>query len=138
MDAPAPHRILVVDDNEILRTLLAQALESGGYVALAADSAESALDVVRFDPPDLCVVDEVMPGMKGSDLIRVLRASPDPRLRSMPIVGLSGVAGGDRALLEAGADVAIRKPFAEAPLLELVRRLLARVPVPALTLVQPA
>jgi CheY-like chemotaxis protein len=136
MDTPAPHRILVVDDNEILRTLLAQALEWGGYVALAADSAESALDVACFDPPDLCVGDEVMPGMRGSDLIRVFRASPDPRLRNMPIIGLTGVAGADRALLEAGADATVRKPFAEGPLLDLVRRCLSRVP--ALAAVQSA
>lgn len=138
MDAPAPQRILVVDDNETLRTLLAQALESNGYVALAADSGESALDVARFDPPDLCVVDQVMPGMSGSDLIRTLRASPDERLRRMPIIGLSGVAGADVALLDAGADVAIRKPFAEGPLIELVRSSLARAPAlaPALALVR--
>jgi CheY-like chemotaxis protein len=118
-------KVLIVDDNGVLRALLAQALEAAGYVAIAADSGESALEVVRFDPPDLCVVDQVMPGMSGADLVRTLRASEDEQLRRMPVIGLSGVSGAERLFLEAGADAALPKPFREGPLLEMVERTLA-------------
>jgi CheY-like chemotaxis protein len=122
--ATRARKILIVDDNGVLRALLAQALEAAGYVAIAADSGESALEVARFEPPDLCVVDQVMPGMSGADLVRALRASEDEQLRRMPVIGLSGVSGADRLLLEAGADAALPKPFREGPLLELVEKTL--------------
>lgn len=118
-------RILIVDDNGVLRALLAQALESAGYVAIAVDSGEAALEVARFDPPDLCVVDQVMPGMSGAELVRALRASGDEHLRHIPVIGLSGMSGAERLLIEAGANAALPKPFREGPLLEMVERTLA-------------
>ena len=104
-----PARILVVDDNQTLRVLLAQALE-----------------VLAFDPPDLCLVDHHMPGMGGAALVRWLRSSTDARLRAMPIIGLTGFEAAVRDLLEAGADEALQKPCPEAVLLGHVARLLAR------------
>jgi len=117
-------RILIVDDNDLLRTLLAQALEHAGYQPIGAESGEAALEVLRRDPPDLCLVDEVMPGMGGAELIRILRESGDERLRDLPTIGLSGWANGERELLAAGAGNALRKPFQVGPLLENVRLLL--------------
>lgn len=119
-----PARILVVDDNETLRTLLAQVLESEGFVAIAADSGEAALEVARFAPPDLFLVDHVMPGMTGAELIRTLRASGDERLRSIPAIGLSAYDRGRHELIAAGAVAAIGKPVAYAALLDQVRRTL--------------
>jgi CheY-like chemotaxis protein len=116
-----PARILVVDDNETLRTLVAQALESEGYVAIAAESGEAALEVARFAPPDLCLVDHVMPGMTGAELIRALRASLDERLRSVPAIGLSAYDGARHELMAAGAVASIGKPVAYGALLEQVR-----------------
>lgn len=121
-----PKRILVVDDNESLRTLLAFALESAGYVAIAAESGETALEVARFDPPDLAVIDQHMPGMSGAELVRALRDCDDEQLRQVPVIGLSGMDGAGRLLVEAGALAALPKPFEERPLLELVRRALGQ------------
>jgi two-component system phosphate regulon response regulator PhoB len=118
-------RILVVDDNETLRTLVAQVLESEGYVAIAADSAEAALEVARFEPPDLFLVDQVMPGMSGAELIRTLRASSDEKLRCIPAIGLSAYDNGRLELLAAGAVAAIGKPVAYTLLLDEVQRTLA-------------
>jgi two-component system NtrC family sensor kinase len=120
-----PPRILVVDDNQTLRALLAQALEAAGYVAIPAESAELALEVFRLDPPDLCLVDHHMPGMDGADLIRWLRRSSDARLRAMPAIGLTGYQNAGSSLLEAGASAALQKPCDEGALLELVARALA-------------
>lgn len=130
--AKSPKRILVVDDNALLRTLLTQSLEHAGYEALSAESGEAALEAARLSPPDVCVVDQVMPGMSGAELIRALRASADERLRSVAAVGLSGWDGAEGELLAAGAAVAIRKPCGVEPLLAGVRRALARrAPRPA-------
>jgi CheY-like chemotaxis protein len=114
-------RILVVDDNDTLRTLIAQALESEGYVAIAAGSGEEAIEVAHFSPPDLCVVDQVMPGMTGSELIRALRASDDERLRAVPSIGLSGYEAARHELIAAGAVGAVGKPVTYGTLLDLVR-----------------
>jgi CheY-like chemotaxis protein len=115
-----PTRILVVDDNLTLRVLLSQALEEAGYLAIAAESAESALEVARFDPPDLWLVDHHMPGMSGAQLIRELRRSPDERLRTAPAIGLTGYEEGARDLVDAGALCALAKPCGERRLLDQV------------------
>jgi CheY-like chemotaxis protein len=126
-----PKRILVVDDNLTLRVLLAQALEEAGYVAIAAESAEAALAVARFDPPDLWLVDHHMPGMNGAQLIRELRRSADERLRSVPAIGLTGYQEAAQDLVDAGALCALAKPCGERPLLEQVASALARREAPA-------
>jgi CheY-like chemotaxis protein len=112
-----PKRILVVDDNLPLRVLIAQALESAGYIAIGAESGEQAMEVASFDPPDLCLVDQHMPGMTGADLIRALRGSPDERLRRIPAIGLSAYEGAASDLIEAGAFVSLRKPCGDQLLL---------------------
>jgi CheY-like chemotaxis protein len=129
--------IFVVDDNLTLRVLLSQALEAAGYVAIGAESAEAALEVASFDPPDLWLVDHHMPGMNGAQLIRELRRSTDERLRRAPAIGLTGYEGAAQDLVAAGALCVLRKPCGEAQLLELVERALAQrevraeVPLPA-------
>jgi CheY-like chemotaxis protein len=123
-----PARILVVDDNLPLRVMVAQALEEHGFVTVAAESGEAALQAVADGPPDLCVVDFLMEGMNGAELIRRLRTSPDPLLRRVPVIGLTAYASGERELLAAGAMVVLRKPPDEAALVEAVRRLLQPLP----------
>jgi CheY-like chemotaxis protein len=121
---PRPTRVLVVDDNLPLRLMVSQALEEQGYVTVAAESAEEALEAASFQPPDLCVVDYFMPGMSGAELIRELRGSVDERLRGVRVIGLTGYEGGDRELLLAGADLVLRKPWNEAALLAGVAQLM--------------
>ena len=123
-----PFRILVVDDNLTLRVLLTQALEEAGFDAIAADSGEAALEVARFSPPDLCLVDHHMPGMTGAELVRALRGSADPRLRTVPVIGLTGYDEGAVELARAGADVTLRKPCGEELLLAQVARLVGATP----------
>ncbi len=121
----APLRILVVDDNHLIRRLLDLILEGVGFVPLEAESGEAALEVLREWPPDLCIVDEVMPGMHGSELIRLMRRSPDPRVSRIPVVGISGRPGGARELLAAGASVFVSKPVEEQAILAAIARTFA-------------
>jgi len=115
-----PVRILVVDDNHLIRRLLDLVLENAGYVSIGAESGESALDLAREMHPDLFIVDEAMPGMKGSELISALRRCPDPRLASAPVIGISGRAGAAGELLAAGANAFVAKPVQERAILDAV------------------
>lgn len=117
-------RILVVDDNHLILRLLHLILEGAGYLPVGADSADAALELAHETAPDLCIVDEVMPGMKGSELIRTLRASTDPRVANVPVIGISGRAGAGRELLAAGASVFVAKPVDERAVLSAVRAVL--------------
>jgi CheY-like chemotaxis protein len=118
----ASARVLVVDDNHLLRRLLSMILEDAGFVPLDAESGEVALRLAVEDPPDAMIVDDAMPGMRGGDLVRALRRSTDLRLRLMPVVGLSGRPEGLTDLTAAGASVVIAKPVEEDTLLEALDR----------------
>ncbi len=117
-------RALVVDDNDLIRHLVEFILEGAGFVPFGAESAEAALEAARTAPPDLCIVDEVMPRGHGAELIRALRGSGDARLASVPVIGISGRAGAADELLAAGADAFVAKPVEERALLAAVARVL--------------
>ena len=114
----------MVDDNDLIRHLVEFILEGAGFVPFGAESAEAALEAARTAPPDLCIVDEVMPAEHGAELIRALRGSGDPRLASVPVIGISGRAGAADELLAAGADAFVAKPVEERALLAAVARVL--------------
>ncbi len=114
-------RVLVVDDSEPVRTLLAQALRQHDYVVFEADGGTAALRVAFDVRPAIAIVDQWMPGMTGAELIRLLRAAPVPEIRAMAIIGLSGRSGSERDLLGAGAGSFLAKPFGETELLVAVR-----------------
>jgi CheY-like chemotaxis protein len=124
MRGPAPLRVLVVDDNHLIRRLLGLILESAGYEAIEVESGEDALELALEQPPDAWLVDEVMPGMKGSDLIRALRRSRDRRLSRAAVVGISGRSGAGVDLLGAGADAFVPKPVDERTVLAALARAL--------------
>jgi CheY-like chemotaxis protein len=118
-------RVGVVDDNHLIRRLLALILESAGFDPVEAESAEDALTLARDAPPDLWLVDEVMPGTSGSDLVRLLRRSRDRRVSTAPMVGISGRAGASRELLAAGCDAFVPKPVDEHQVVDALRRAVA-------------
>jgi len=118
-------RALVVDDNDVVRRLLELVLEEAGFVAIGAESGEAALESVRALPPDVCLVDEIMPGMPGAELIRRLRGAADPRVASAAVVGISSRADSGPVLLGAGADAFLAKPVDEGALLAAIARALS-------------
>ena len=116
-----PVRILVVDDAEQVRKILVQTLRALGFEPLQADSGPAALHLVLATPPDVAIVDQWMPDLTGAELVRLMRASSDPRVRAIPVIGLSGRPGSERELLAAGALTFLAKPFRIAQLMAALR-----------------
>ena len=107
MTGVAP-RLLVVEDDDPIRTALRWALEDEGYDVGEAASGEEALAAVGVTPPDLMVVDLMLGSMDGFTVIREVRREHD-----LPIIVVSARADTDDivAALEAGADDYVTKPF---------------------------
>jgi two-component system phosphate regulon response regulator OmpR len=122
--------ILVVDDDARLRALLQRYLTEHGFRVTAAENAADARDKLRFLSPDLMVLDVMMPGESGLELIEALRAQMD----SIPPVLLLTARGApeDRiAGFEAGADDYLGKPFEPLELVLRIRAMLRRaLPAP--------
>ena len=121
-----PSRVLIVEDEPDIRELVVHHLKREGYQVSAASSGEEALRQVQAAPPDLVILDLMMPAMDGLEVCRRLRQ--DPATVSLPIVMLTAKGDEvDRVLgLEIGADDYIVKPFSPKELLARVRAVLRR------------
>lgn len=123
---PAAPRIVVADDETDVRELIAYRLGRSGYaVQEAADGAE-ALRLALADPPDLLVLDVMMPKLDGYELTRRLRA--DPATRQVPVILLTARAQEADVSqgFAVGADDYLRKPFNPDELVARVRAVLGR------------
>jgi CheY-like chemotaxis protein/phosphoribosyl 1,2-cyclic phosphodiesterase len=119
-------RVLIVDDDPVMRRLTRGALENDGYILTEAANGREALELVRREAPDLVILDFVMPELDGLDVLRVLRA--DPTTVSLPVLMLTSQADEDstRAGFEVGATDYLTKPFSGPQLSARVRACLAR------------
>jgi DNA-binding response OmpR family regulator len=118
-------RILVVEDNEDLAFGLRKVLEFEGYGVEVATEGEAGLDSARETPPDLLILDIMLPGKSGFDVLRELRTSG----HRFPILILTARSQESDVVLgfDVGADDYVTKPFSTAELLARVRALLRRV-----------
>lgn len=119
-------RVLIVEDEPDIRELVVHHLKREGYQVSAAASGEEALRQVQAAPPDLVLLDLMMPAMDGLEVCRRLRQ--DPATAMLPIVMLTAKGDEiDRVLgLEIGADDYVVKPFSPKELLARVRAVLRR------------
>ncbi|MFI8484852.1 response regulator [Streptomyces rubrogriseus] len=118
-------RILVVDDNKVIRQLIRVNLELEGFEVVTAGDGAECLEVVHQVRPDAVTLDVVMPRLDGLRTAARLRA--DPRTRDLPIAIVSACTQYEvDAGFAAGADAFLSKPFEPAELVGLVRQLVER------------
>ena len=119
-----PTTVLLCDDEDALRLLVRATLESEDYSIIEASDGEQSLELARGLHPRVVVLDMMMPGRSGLEVLRELRS--DPELASIPVVMLTARArDADRdAAMAAGADRYLAKPFSPLELISVVEELL--------------
>ena len=117
-------QILVIEDDPAIRDLLRRGLAYEGYKVAVTNDGPTGLTAARDNPPDVVILDWMMPGMDGLEVCRRLRT-----VSNVPILMLTAKdAIADRVLgLESGADDYLVKPFAFQELLARIHALLRRV-----------
>jgi two-component system, OmpR family, alkaline phosphatase synthesis response regulator PhoP len=119
-------RIAIIEDDRDVADLVVHYLHKNGYATEQYHDGEMALQRLRVNPPDLAILDLMLPGMHGLELCRLLRA--DPATRRLPVIMLTARGEEmDRVLgLEMGADDYITKPFSTKELMARVKAVLRR------------
>ncbi len=119
-------RVLVVEDEELVRANIVDLLEAEGYETQEASDGEQALHLIWQNPPDLILCDVRMPKLDGFALLS--RLSQEPRLRAIPFIFLTARVGREdqRLGMNLGADDYITKPFTRKDLLTAVQRRLEK------------
>ena len=128
--------ILIVDDEREIRDMLRFALERNGFKVIEAESAEDAINRLEGPLPDLILIDWMLPGGSGLDLVRRLRR--DDHTADVPLMMLT--AKGDEVdklrSFESGVDDYVTKPFSSRELIARMKALLRRTGAPAEGLLQ--
>jgi DNA-binding response OmpR family regulator len=120
---PAAKRVLVADDDAGVIDVLQANLEADGYAVIVARNGEEALEMIRTQSPDLAVIDVMMPGRDGLDVLAAIRE--EPATSALPVVLLSARASDSEiwAGWQAGANYYMTKPFQIDELLHYLRYL---------------
>lgn len=117
-------KILVVDDEVSIRTMLTHMLEQDGHEVLVAEDGEKGADLYRENLPDVVISDLVMPNKNGIDMILELKTE-FPGLRMIAISGGGGITGAFDYLPTAklvGANTILKKPFGIQELREALQK----------------
>lgn len=115
--------ILLVDDDDDLRTTLAEVLEDEGFRVTQAASGREALERLAAEPADLIVLDYMMPEMSGADFREAQRARPG--IKEIPVVLLTA-ANASSVLASMAPDAFLHKPFTVTALLHCIADVTAR------------
>lgn len=115
-------RVLIVEDERHIIESLSFVLETEGFEVTSELDGEAGLRRLRADPPDVLILDVMLPKMNGLEVLKLVRA--DPRLRELPVVILTakGRAQDRRRAEEIGVDAFMTKPFSNLEVAEVVRR----------------
>lgn len=131
-------RVLIIDDSKTIVTVLRKFLRSAGYETVEALDAESGLELLHPNPPELIFLDIVLPGMNGFAALRAIRR--DPATRDIPVIMMSG---NEQAMEQffgtrIGADDFMKKPFSRYEVFFRIERLLDDKRIPRRAKVRPA
>lgn len=119
-------RILLVEDEPNIVVSLTFLLERAGFEVATETNGQKALETILEDPPDTLVLDVMLPGLDGFEILRRIRA--DHRVEKLPVLMLTakGQREDRKNALDFGADKFITKPFSNAEVVEAVQDLVAR------------
>ena len=112
--------VMIADDSPVIRAVVRAGLEAEGYEVLETEDGTAALEQCQRRPPDAILLDIIMPGLDGYEVLAQLKA--DPELSHIPVVFLTGRTSMDDVVagLRAGAHDYLRKPFEPEELLARV------------------
>lgn len=113
-------KILVIDDDVVMRTFVTHTLSKAGYEPIEASDGTVGIEISRHQRPDLILTDVVMDGMTGYEMLAAMRQ--DPATAAVPIILMTSLAdtGGMRQGMELGADDYLAKPVSAATLLAAI------------------
>lgn len=116
-------RVLIVEDEAHIVEALTFLLAREGFEVRARGDGAVAFDAIQRDPPDVLILDAMLPGLDGFDLLRRLRGSPD--LQSLPVLMLTAKGQKrDREVAEScGVSRFMTKPFSNAEVVDAVKQL---------------
>ena len=119
-------RVLLVDDDDLIRELVATTLGLGQFSIVMADDGPSGIETAIRERPELVILDVAMPGMDGVEVCTQLRL--DERTRGATIVMLTARAtdADKERAMKAGADAYVVKPFSPLSLMRLIDKLTTR------------
>ncbi len=119
---PAANQVLIVDDDEDIRAILAHLLKKEGFKAITAEDAATALRLIRRELPDALLLDIMLPGLNGMEVLRQAKET-DPDL---PVIMITAYADINNAVeaMRAGAHDYLPKPFQNHEVVRVVRRAL--------------
>ncbi len=119
-------KILLVDDDSGVHVLVVPILSKAGYTSISAKNGEQALHMALNERPDLIIMDVIMPGIKGRDLCKKIKAYDV--LKDIPVVFLTAKDSEDdvKAELEAGAVAHLTKPINTADLLKSIEKIIGK------------
>ncbi len=119
--------ILLVDDSRTMREVFKVYLMGKGFEIVEAADGARGLELLRLIPVDLLVVDMNLPNTDGPSMVRAVRASTDPAIRSLPVMVITGdkAADAERRAMAAGADLFLPKPLSAERVSAAVEQLLA-------------
>lgn len=129
--------ILVIEDDRQIRKVVEGYLQQTGYQVQTAADGTSGLALAQQEKPSLLVLDLMLPGLDGWEIVRRLRANRDPRVAGMYIIMLTArVEESERVIgLELGADDYVTKPFSPRELVARVHSALRRLETQSATLI---
>lgn len=121
-----PKKILLVDDDPGAHVIIVPILTKSGYFVVSAKNGEQALHLALGERPDLIILDVILPGIKGRDLCKKMKAYEV--LKNKPVVFLTAQDSEDeiQAELEVGAVAHLSKPVSPADLLKCVEGIIGK------------
>ncbi|HEY0245058.1 MAG TPA: response regulator [Mucilaginibacter sp.] len=112
-------KILIVDDNKLIVEVMTYILISKGYEVISLYNGDEVLNNVKYNHPDLVILDDTLPGMAGREICQLLKLNRSTR--NLPVIMCSGNDNIDESLQQKGApDDVLHKPFDISSLVDMV------------------